>query len=248
MNIVVAMKQIPDLQQIRIKDRKPILDDVPSTFGSLDKNALQAAVNLRDAMGGKVIALSIGNTELEDTVKEALAAGADEAFLVADDEYGNLDSMQSALILAESISKIKDVGLILLGEGSGDNYSGQTIGRVAELMDLPQISYAKSIEINNNTVSVIRALEDCEEHLEADMPAIISVVAEINEIKIPSVTQILKAAKKPKEVLDAGDIETELPQSAVENISIWAPLNNRKKIVVKNTVELIEALKIENLI
>ncbi|HHW60566.1 MAG TPA: electron transfer flavoprotein beta subunit/FixA family protein, partial [Syntrophomonadaceae bacterium] len=91
MNIVVAMKQIPDLQQIRIRNREPVMDDVPLTLGNIDKNALEAGVNLKEALDGKVIALSVGNEDLEDTIKEALAAGADEAFLIADDELEDLD-------------------------------------------------------------------------------------------------------------------------------------------------------------
>jgi electron transfer flavoprotein beta subunit len=82
MNIVVAMKQIPDLQQIRIRNRKPVFDDVPMTLGAIDKNALELGVSIKENLGGKVTVLSAGNEDLEDTIKEALAAGADEAFLI----------------------------------------------------------------------------------------------------------------------------------------------------------------------
>ncbi|MGB4508894.1 MAG: electron transfer flavoprotein beta subunit/FixA family protein, partial [Syntrophomonadaceae bacterium] len=124
MNIVVALKQVPDLQQIRIRNRQPILDDVPLTLGNIDKNALEAAVTIKEAQGGNVIALSAGDDNIEDTIKEALAAGADEAFLVVDDQLQGAESSLVATVLAAAVKKIDDVGLILFGEGSADNYSG----------------------------------------------------------------------------------------------------------------------------
>lgn len=248
MNIVVAMKQVPDLAQIRIKDRKPIMDDVPFTFGSLDKNALEAGVQLKEAAGGKVYALSIGNEELEDTIKEALAAGADEALLLTNDDYSNLESDQSALLIAAGIKRIEDAGIILMGEGSGDNYSGQMAGRVAEISGLPVIGYAKSLELNGTTVTAVCSLEDCEETVQAQTPVVISVVADINEIRIPAVTEILKAGKKPKEVLEGDDVEIEVPAAAIKTLNALAPESNRKRIVVKDAAELVAKIKAENLL
>lgn len=249
MNIVVAMKQIPDLQQVRIRNRKPVFDDVPLTLGNIDKNALEAGVNLKEAAGGNVIVASVGNEELEDTIKEALAAGADEAFLVADDELEGSDSEQAAIVLAAAIKKIEDAGLILFGEGSGDNYSGQVSSRVAEILGLPQIGYAKDIQLNGNTATVVRALEDCEETVEVTLPAVISVVAEINEARIPSVTQILKAGKKPKEVLTVDELDLKISEDKkVMTLSNLAPVSERKGIVVKSVAELVAALSAENLI
>lgn len=248
MNIVVAMKQIPDLQQIRIRNRQPVFDDVPLTLGDIDKNALEAAVNLKETVDGNVIVLSAGNEDVEDTIKEALAAGADEAFLVLDDDLEDAESSQIAAILAAGLKKIDDVGLILFGEGSGDNYSGQVGSRVAELLDLPQVGYASSIEVNGNVATITRSLEDVEEVLEVELPAVITVMAGINEPRIPSVTQILKAGKKPKEVLELDDIDIDLGSATTETKSNLAPESDRKKVVVKSVDELVKELTAENLI
>ncbi|MCX5779535.1 MAG: electron transfer flavoprotein beta subunit/FixA family protein, partial [Firmicutes bacterium] len=142
MNIVVAVKQIPDLQQVRIRNRKPVLDGVPFTLGLIDKNALEAGVHLKEVSGAKLIVVSVGNEEVEETMKEALAAGADEAYLVIDDQLSDVDSSISAQVLAAAIQKMDDVGLLLFGEGSGDNYSGQVSSRVAEILGFPQVGYA----------------------------------------------------------------------------------------------------------
>ena len=91
-----------------------------------------------------------------------------------------------------------------MGEGSADNYSGQVGPRLAEILGLPQVTYVSSLEVENDTIKAVRNLDDCFENVEVGTPAVVSVVSEINEPRIPSVTQILKAGKKPKEVVQAG--------------------------------------------
>lgn len=243
MNIVVAMKQIPDLQQIRIRNRQPLLDDAPLTFGNIDKNALEAAVQIKEEAGGQVIVLCAGSAELEDTVKEALAAGADEARLIIYD--GNLESSQSARLIAAAVRQIGSVDLILFGEGSGDNYSSQVGSRVAQILGLPQVGYANNIQVEGDALRVTRSLEDREEILEVTLPAVVSVTADINEARLPSVTQILKAGRKPKDTMDIGQLGVAMPASSVETISNLAPETQRKQIAVKAVADLIKALETE---
>jgi electron transfer flavoprotein beta subunit len=243
MKIVVAMKQIPDLQQIRIRNRKPVLDDVPLTFGNIDKNALEAAVQIREAMGGQVIVLCVGTPELEDTVKEALAAGADEARLVICAD--NPESNQSARLIAAAVRQIEPVDLILFGEGSGDNYSSQVGSRTAQILGLPQVGYANQIDVQENAVRIVRSLEDCEEVVEVLLPAVVTVLADINEARTPSVTQILKAGKKPREMVEARNLGIEPPASLIETISNLAPEMQRKQIAARTVAELVKALESE---
>lgn len=246
MNIVVAMKQVPDLQQVRIRGREPIFDDVPLTLGNIDKNALQAGVDLKEAMGGNVIILSAGSEDLEDTVKEGLAADGDEAFLVLDDKLNGAPSDVIAQVLAAAVKKIDDVGLLLFGEGSADNYSGQVGPRVAELIGWAEVGFAKSIEVNGNTARVVRSLEDCEELVEVELPAVITVVSDINEAPIPSVTKILKAGKKPRETMSPGEVGADVKANGKgQLVSNLAPESDRKRIVVKTVEELASAIKSE---
>lgn len=248
MKIIVAMKQIPDLQQVRIRNRQPVFDGVPYSLGLIDKNALEAGLQLKEAGGNDLIVVSVGNEEVEETVKEALAAGADEAYLLLDDELENLESAQSAALLAEVIKKIDDVGLIIFGEGSGDNYSGQVGPRVAEILNLPEVGCASKVELNGNSVKVVRSLEDCDEVLEVQMPLVVTVLGDINEPRIPSVTQILKAGKKPKQVFDTADLDLKVPGKSVSTISNLAPENERKRLTVQNVDELIAKLQAEGFV
>jgi len=254
MNIIVCVKQTVDLQQVRIRKetREPVLENIPLTIGNIDKNALEEAVRIRDKVGGKVIAVSVGSEQLNDTIKEALAMGADEAVLVMSPELDRAESSIAALALAAAISKVGDYGLILVGEGSADNYSGQVGPRVAEILDLPQVTYVKSLAIENDTLKAVRSLEDCFETVEASLPVVVSVVSEINEPRIPSVTQILKAGKKPKQVFKPEELGIALTP-ATKTLSNLAPEQDRKRVLFqegtdKDVASLVAALEAEGLV
>ncbi|MEA4924697.1 MAG: electron transfer flavoprotein subunit beta/FixA family protein [Syntrophomonadaceae bacterium] len=246
MNIIVAVKQIPDLQQIRIRNRQPVLEGVPYTLGKIDKNALETGVRLKESHGGNLIVVSAGNEEVEETIKEALAAGADEACLVLDDRLSEIESSLSAHLLAAVIGKLEDVGLVILGEGSGDNYSGQVGSRVGELLGLPQVGYASRIELEGPLARITRSLEDREEILEVRLPVVVSILGDVNEPRIPSVTQILKAGRKPQTIIELDELGIEMPKTnKITTLSNRAPENDRKRIALKTVTELVTALQTE---
>lgn len=250
MHIVVAMKQIPDLQQLRISNRKPVFDDVVYTYGDMDKNALEAAVQLKESSADDITitVLTVGNEETEETAKEALAAGADDAFIISDEDFSNLDSLQSSILIAKAVGQIGDAGALFLGEGSGDSYSGQVVGRVAEILGWPQVGFTNSVELLEGKAKVIRSLEDAQETIEVSLPAVFSFSSDANTPRVPKVTQILKAGRKPKEVLDSTDVEIDLPEKQIELISGLAPLNDRKGVLVASLDDLVDSIKKENLI
>jgi len=249
MNIVVAIKQVPDVQQIRIRNREPVLEGIPFTIGKIDKNALEVGLQLKESNASNLIVVSAGNEELEETIKEALAVGADEAYLVIDDKLTDIESAKTATILAAAIKKIDNLGLLLFGEGSSDNYSGQVSSRVAELLGLPQVGYASQILLEGQTARITRQLEDGEEVLEVQLPVVVSVLGDVNEPRIPSVTQILKAGRKPKKIMKLGDLDIELSGArTVHTLSALAPETDRKRISINSVGELVSALKAEGFI
>lgn len=252
MNIVVCVKQTVDLQQVRIRKetRQPVLENVPLILGAIDKNALEEALRLKDKTGGRVLVVSVGPETLEETIKEALAMGADEAILVTAPELDGAESAQAALLLSGAIKQMEGFDLILLGEGSADNYSGQVGPRLAEILDLPQVTYVRSLEVNERKVKAVRSLEDVLEEVEVEMPALISVVSEINEPRIPAVTQILRAGRKPKKILKPAVLSVQLAGGSwVETLSNLAPVQERKGILFKEGLKelpgLVQALKEE---
>lgn len=243
MNIIVCMKQVPDLQQIRIKERKPVLEGVPLIFGDMDKNALEEAVRIKEKVGtGKVTVLALGPAKLKDTIKEALAIGADEAVLLMDPAFAGSDSVATAKALAKAIQKMGGYDLILCGEGSTDNYSGQVGPRLAELLDLPQITYVRELEVADGKIKAVRNMEESFEVVEADLPAVVTVAAEINTPRLASLKQILQAARKPVQTWAPADLglageEVGAKGAAVEVLSNLAPETARKQVVFKGELD-----------
>ena len=249
MNIVVCLKQIPDLQQIRIKDRKPLLEGAPLIFGDMDKSALEEAVRIKEKVEGtKVTALALGGAKLKDGIKEALAIGADEAVLLIDSAFEGSDTMGTAKALAKAIQKIGEYDLILCGEGSTDNYSGQVGPRLAEMLDLPQITYVRELETEDGKIKAVRNMEESFEVVEAELPALVTVADEINQPRLASLRDILKAARKPVQQWTAADLglsedEVGAQGSAIEVVSNLAPEQERKQVVLEGELdEVVESL------
>jgi electron transfer flavoprotein beta subunit len=237
LNIIVPVKTNPDLQMVRIKNREPVLEAVPYKLGDLDKNAMEAALQLQAAVGDtKVIALTIaeGNRKIKDTMKEALAMGADEAFIVSDPALVATDQAAKAITLAKAIEKIGGADLIIFGEGSTDGYSGQVGPRVAEILGLPEIGYAKKLTIAGGAAQAERSMGDFIEVLETPLPAAITVTSEMNEPRIPTLMNIMKAGKKPTTEWTLADLGLDDAAVARQNtvLSNLAEEQERKKIML----------------
>ncbi len=239
MDIIVCMKPVPDLAQIRIQreTRVPILDGAPLVFGPFEKNALEEAVRLRDKCGGKVIAVALGASKLKELILEALAIGADEAFLLQSPEFAGIDSAGTAFALAAAIRQIGKYDLILTGEGSADNYSGQVTSRLAELLDLPQITYVRELQVTGKSVRATRDLEQALQVVEGDLPLVVSVTSEINTPRLPPLTAILKAARKPIKLITAADLGIGAPPRFVRTLSNLAPLQDRKHVLLEGDID-----------
>jgi len=236
------MKQVPDLQQLRMRDRKPVLTDIPKEFGKIDKNALECAVSLKEEQGGEVIIVSVGNDELVETLKDGLACGGDRASIIADDRANELQSADTALLLSKLIRELDEVGLIFFAEGSADNYSGQVGSRVAELLGYPQVGYASEVRVDGEKAVVTRALESSYEELEVGLPAVIIVASDLNKPRLPSVIKILQAGKKPKQVKELADLGLEANELTITHDNI-APDTARGMQKLEDSDEIISVLK-----
>jgi electron transfer flavoprotein beta subunit len=258
MHIAVCMKQVVDLEHIRIRPdtREPVLDGLPVKFGDFDKNALEAAVRIKEAdQTSKVTVIAGGSSKLKDTIKEALAMGADEAVLLIDPLFEGADGSGSARLLATAIQKLGDVDLVLLGEGSADEYSGEVPARLAELLGQPLVTYVRELEIlQGGGVRLTQDLEDELEVVEAELPAVVGVTSELNEPRLPSLGAILKAARKPLQQWTAGDLGVAadavgVGSAKVETLSNRAPEQVRKGLVYEDPdegiVEVVKALRRE---
>lgn len=239
MDIVVCVKTNPDLQMVRIKDRVAQTEAVPYKIGDLEKNALEAAVALRESgAADKVTALCLaeGNRKAAEDIKVALAMGADEAVVIDDPALAAPDQAAVAAALAAAVKKLGACDLLLFGEGSTDNYTGQVGARVAEILGLAQIGYARKVHAADGVVRCERSMDDMIETVEAPLPAAVTVVSEINEPRIPGLMQIMKAKSKPQQVWSLADLGIDAPAPAREIVSNLAEEQDRKHIVFEGTV------------
>lgn len=227
MDIIVCIKQIYDLSQIKIDtvSKGPVFEGVPRKISDFDKNALEEAVRMKEKYGGRVFVVIKGTKE---AAKEALAVGADEAVIYNIDT----DSLGTASLLAGIIQRIK-YDLILCGEASIDEFSFQTGPRLAQALGIPVLPYARKIEINNNEIIVERNLENGYEVVKTKLPAVVTVIKEINEPRIPTLLQILGASKKK-----ITEFPTEIPTTGIETLSTLSIEMKRKEVMLKDVEEL----------
>lgn len=257
MRQIVLLKVIPDLSEIKIdrETRAPITDGAKRKISEVDKRALEAAIRLKENSGGEVIALSFGDAETQTALLEALAMGADESIVVHDPELSGLDANATSHVLKNAIELIGEYDLVLTGEMSLDGMSSQIGPRVAELLKLPQVTYVKELELSDGELKAVRDLEKVDEVIQVPLPAVVSVIREINEPRIPGLMHIMKAKKKPQKSWAAKDLRVNpvdiKNRSFVKILDLKAPQVNRKQIIIKaETVEraaekLVEALKDE---
>lgn len=246
MKIVVCMKQVIDLAQLRFKGdgRTPVVEGLPMILSAFEKHALEEAVRIKEAQTDvQVIALSVGSAKLKETIKEALAMGADEAALVIDPAIKGCDVGGSSRLLAAAVRAIGDVDLILMGEGSDDEYSGQIPSRVAARLGWPQITTVRELAlVGGMRLRAARDMENSLEIVECDLPVVVSVTSELNTPRLPPLTAILKAGRKPIRewtLADLGIHADEIGGKAaqIEVLSNLAPEQERKNEMLKGTPE-----------
>nr|WP_225624647.1 electron transfer flavoprotein subunit beta/FixA family protein [Thermoanaerobacterium thermosaccharolyticum] len=161
MNILVLIKQVPDTNEVRIDPvtKTLIREGVPSIINPDDKNALEEAIRIREKVGGKVTVISMGPTQAEVALREALAMGADEAYLLTDRAFAGADTYATAKALSKAIEKFQ-YDIVFCGRQAIDGDTAQVGPQIAEQLDIPQVTYVRKVEIEGDKLIVERALED----------------------------------------------------------------------------------------
>jgi len=240
LKIIVCVKQALDVTQIKADPatRQLITVDAKRKISDFDKNAIEEALRIKEKQGAEVTVLTVSAEDAKMILREALAMGADKAYMVSDPAFEGSDTLATSYILAGAIKKIGEFDLILCGEASVDSYSAQVGPRLAERLRISQITYARKLGIEGNTLTVERTLEDSIETIRAKTPTLVTVTAEINTPRIPSLMAIMKASKKEIVTWTAQDIGISKETvgktgSAVQVTEVLAPKVERKRIVIK---------------
>lgn len=211
MEFIVCVKQVPDTTEIKIDPATNTLirQGVPSIVNPFDKNALETALQLKEKHGGKVTVITMGPSQAEEALKECIAMGADEAYLVSDRAFGGADTLATSYTLAAAIRKIGKFDVILCGKQAIDGDTAQVGPEIAEYLDIPQITYAAKVEISGDVVRVEREHEDGYEVFESHLPILLTVVKSINEPRFPSVKGTMKANRKVIPVISVNDLDVD---------------------------------------
>lgn len=209
MRIAVCVKQVPDTNEIRINPETGTLirDGVPSILNNDDANALEQALQIKDANPDTTVTvLTMGPPQAKEMLQECLAMGADEAILLSDRALGGSDTWATSNALAAGLRKAGPFDLIFAGRQAIDGDTAQVGPQIAEKMGLPQVTYVKEFELEGDTVTVKRALEDGYEKLRVKLPCVLTAIKELNTPRYMSVAGILRAAKAEIQVWSADDI------------------------------------------
>jgi electron transfer flavoprotein beta subunit len=236
--IIVCLKQAIDVSQLKVDPttRQLITAGAARKISDFDKNALEEAIRIKEKFGNiELLTVTVTSEDAKTVLREALAMGADKAYMVNDLSFKEVDTLSTAYILAEAIKKIGAFDLVLCGETSLDSFSGLVSSRLAELLGLVHLSSVRKISVESDAVIVERVLEDAIETVKAKMPALISVTREINQPRIPSLMMIMKASKKEIITWTAADLNLQKDKldAKIEVMEVLAPKTERKKVKIK---------------
>ena len=233
MKIAVCVKHAVDETELRMDaGGKPLLEGAQSKIGTFDKNAVEEALRLKSAHGGETVAITVGRAEARKSLKEALAMGADRGVHVMTDP-GVLDPARTSELLAAAVTKTGPYDIIICSEGSSDTYTGLVPPMLAERLGLPYVGYVRKVTVDGASLKGERSLEESVQTVESPLPAVLSVVSEINEPRYPTLIQIMQASKKPVEEVMPEQVPA--PTKPAVIISMTAQASNRKKMIIEGT-------------
>ncbi len=255
MNIIVCIKQVPETTEVRINPETNTLirDGVKSIINPFDMYAIEEGIRLKERYGGKVFVVTMGPPQAEAALREAVSLGCDEAILVSDRAFAGGDTWATSNTLSHAIAKIKkELGgfdLIICGKQASDGDTAQVGPGISANLDIPQVTYIKKIEeIKDNKARVERMSEEGFDIIEAPLPALFTVVKEINEPRIPSLRGMMRAKSAKVTSWSAKDIgveakDTGLSGSRTTVVKIFTPPHRvGGEKITGETSEIVEKL------
>ena len=223
MKIVACIKQVPDsAAKVVAEDGQVSWGDAPLVINPWDEFAVEAALQQKEAHGGEVIALSMGDENAKEALKHALAMGCDAAILVSDEALANLDTQGTARVLAAAVQKVGEVNAAFFGRQAIDGDAGITPAQTARVLSWPMLSLCATITVDSGKAKVERSIEEGRQTVSADLPAVFSVVKDFGEPRYPSFMGIRKASRAEIPAWSLADLGIDAPASVIE----WPELMN----------------------
>ena len=245
MKILVAVKRVIDYNvQIRVKEDGSgiVTDNVKMSTNPPDDNAIEEAVKIKEAgKATEVVAVTVGEEKAQETVRKALAVGADRGILVKAD--GMIEPLAVSKVLQKVVEKEKP-DLVFMGKQAIDDDCNQTGQMLAALLNWPQATFASKIEVKEKSLEVTREVDEGLETIEVNMPAIVTCDLRLNEPRYASLPNIMKAKKKPIEQITTSDLGVDT-KPRIEQMKVEEPPKRKAGIKVASVEELVQKLKNE---
>lgn len=216
MKIVVCVKQVPDTTEVKLDPvtNTLIRDGVPSIINPDDKAGIEAALTLKEKVGGRVTILTMGPPQAEAAIREAMAMGADDGILLSDRAFGGADTWATSSTIAAALKKL-DFDLIITGRQAIDGDTAQVGPQIAEHLGIPQVSYVEDIDVDGGDLIVKRQFEDRSHLLRVKTPALLTALSELNEPRYMSIGGIYRAYKKDIKVWGLEDVKDTVDMSNI---------------------------------
>ena len=250
MHAIVCIKQVPETTDVKINPETGTLirEGVASIVNPFDEYAIEEGLRLRERFGGKVTVISMGPPQAEEALKQAVAMGADEAILLSDRAFAGADTLATSYSLSEAIKKIGDYDIIICGRQAIDGDTGQVGPGIASRLGINQLTYVfkiREIDFEKKAITVERLVEEGREVVTSKLPAVLTVVKDINQPRYPTFMGIRRAARMEIPVWTAEDLKGADPTnfglkgSATQVIKVFTPPSR------EGEAEIIEADSVE---
>jgi len=245
MNIIVLVKQVPDTSEVKINRETNTLirDGVPSIINPYDRYAIEEALRLREKHGGKVTAVTMGPLQAVEALKEAVSLGVDDVVLLSDRAFAGADTWATSYALSQGIRKIGDFDLVIAGKQAIDGDTAQVGPETADMLGIPFVAYIRKIEqVEGRKMVAERLMDEGYDVVETSLPALITVVKEINEPRVPSLKGKMKAKNLKVTAWTAADIGSDenkigLRGSPTQVVRIFPPTPRGQREILSGNVE-----------
>ena len=245
MNIIVLVKQVPDTSEVKINRETNTLirDGVPSIINPFDMYAIEEALRLREKHGGKVTAVTMGPPQAAEALKEAVSLGVDDVVLLSDRAFAGADTWATSYVISQGIKKIVEYDLIIAGKQAIDGDTAQVGPETADMLGIPFVAYIKKIEqIEGQKMLAERLMDEGYDVVETSLPALITVVKEINQPRVPSLKGKMKAKSLKVTTWNAKDIGADdskcgLKGSPTKVVKIFPPAARGQREVLTGSME-----------
>lgn len=261
MHAIVCIKQVPDTTEVKIDPVRGTLirEGVPSILNPFDTYAIEEALRLKEQFGGKVTAISMGPPQAVEVLKEAVAMGCDDAVLLSDRAFAGSDTWATAYTLSQAIRRLGEFDIILCGRQAIDGDTGQVGPGIARQLKINQLTYVckiQHIDFEKKEIRVERLLEEGREVVESRLPALLTVVKDINQPRYPTFKGIRRASRMEYPIWTAKDLEGANPAffgldgspTRVVRVFTPPPRSGQTEIIQGETVQEQAAKLVEKLL